>query len=95
MTNKQLKCLIDINIDMSNDLFYYEDSIKYISKELKKKHKALINDALERDSWKLTRENYRFEARKLRKRIKILNEIIDKERNKVTNQKIIDKEKIV
>ena len=81
MTNKQFNCLMDIYIDMTNDLFYYEDSIKYLSKELKKKSKTLINNALERDSWKLTRENYKFEARKLRKRIKILNEIIDKEKN--------------
>ena len=83
MTNKQFECLIDISIDMSNDLFYYEDSIKTLSKELKKKPKTLTKEqALERDSWKLTRENYKFEARKLRKRLKILNEIIDKERNK-------------
>ena len=83
MTNKQFECLIDISIDLSNALFYYEDSIKMLSKELKKKPKTLTKEqALERDSLKLTRENYKFEARKLRKRIKILDEIIDKEKNK-------------
>ena len=90
MTDEQLNCLIDISLDLANDLFFYEDSIKIFNKSIRKASSALLTreQEIEKQSWITDKESYEMEANKIRKKMEILNLIIEEERKKHDNQNL-------
>lgn len=72
MTDEQLNCLIDIRLDLANHLFFYEDSIK-VFKIFNKANKTT----------EIEKESYETEANKIRKKIEILDLIINEERKNI------------
>lgn len=90
MTDEQLNCLMDISLDLANDLFFYEDSIKIFNKSIREASSVLLTreQEIEKQSWITDKESYEMEANKIRKKMEILNSIIEEERKKHDNQNL-------